>query len=133
MADEKTQSKKNVIPKKEAIPKGEIVSGEVIHEGVFIPKGQYVVVRAHDAGVHAGILHSVGPDRRVDLKSSRRLWSWHCNKGDFLCGVSLWGLNHDKSKVGAPVSRLTILDACEVLEATEESAKSIASAPVHTP
>lgn len=37
------------------------------------------------------------------------------------------------SSKDAPASKLTILDACEVLEATDKAAESIREAPVHKP
>ena len=48
--------------------------------------GKYVIVRCHDAGVHAGILESYN-GREAVLTESRRLWYWKpANKQKYLSG-----------------------------------------------
>lgn len=91
-------------------------------------KGDYVIVRSRDAGVHAGELvsHSSG---EVTLTKSRRLWYWVCAKGDFLSGVARHGLT-EQSKVGGEID-VTVVGACEIIQCTPVGAASIRSAPEH--
>ncbi len=94
--------------------------------------GKYVVVRCRDAGVHAGILQS-RTDRACELKDSRRLWYWKpANNGAFLSGVASEGLDHTRSKVGAPVDIL-LTENCEIIACSEAAAASIAGAPNYEP
>jgi len=84
--------------------------------------GKYVIVRCHDAGVHAGILKSHA-GRECLLSSARRLWYWKPASGAFLSGVAVYGL-HESSKVGEPVTILLTED-CEIILCTKVSEKSI--------
>jgi hypothetical protein len=85
--------------------------------------GQYVIVRARDAGVHAGeyVSHS---GREVVLNNARRLWYWRAVKSISLNGVAEFGLG-DGSKIGPVVKELIILDACEIISTTEAGENSI--------
>ena len=92
--------------------------------------GKYVVVRTRDAGVHAGILKS-RDGRACELTEARRLWYWKvADKGAFLSGVATLGLNHEDSKVGAPID-IVLTENCEIIATTEKAAQSIAQAPTH--
>jgi hypothetical protein len=89
--------------------------------------GRAVIVRARDAGVHFGYL--VGFDgRRVDLTNSRRLWSWMAAEDGSLSGVAVHGIDASKSKVAAVVAKITILDACEIIDVSAHAAKTIEAA-----
>ena len=88
-------------------------------------KGTYVIVRARDAGVHAG--EYVSHDgREVVLRNARRLWRWRCNEG-FIClsGIATAGLSADYSRLGPVVSTHHVLDACEIIECTDAAATCI--------
>jgi len=89
--------------------------------------GRAVIVRARDAGVHYGKLVAY-EGRTVWLTNSRRLWSWTANSGIALSGVAMSGVNKSKSKVDVFVPNITILDACEIIDASPEAAKSIEEA-----
>lgn len=90
---------------------------------------RFVIVRCRDAGVHAGeyVSHS---GREVTLRNARRLWAWRVPMGapSFLSGVATHGLDHQHSKIGTPIS-VSLLEACEIIDCTPESEKSIRSAP----
>ena len=92
-----------------------------------LPIGSYVLVRCRDAGVHAGELVA-WKGRTAELKASRRLWRWHQARGGLLSGVANYGLDHEKSIVGAPCD-LILTETCEIIACTEEAASSIQSAP----
>ena len=89
--------------------------------------GRAVIVRSRDAGVHYGKLVAY-EGRTVWLTDSRRLWSWTANSGIALSGVAMTGVNKSKSKIDALVPSITILDACEIIDASPEAAKSIEEA-----
>jgi hypothetical protein len=91
---------------------------------------QYVIVRCHDAGVHAGIL-SKAEGRACVLKDARRLWYWVPGEnGAFLSGVALYGLN-PKSKVGEPVPNIVLTENCEIILCSSAAEKSIRAARVN--
>lgn len=92
--------------------------------------GKFVVVRTTQAGVHAGTLVS-HDGQSAELAASRRLWYWKvANKGAFLSGVATEGLDHNASKVGAPIDvRLT--DVCEIIPCNDAAAANIVEAPTY--
>ena len=89
--------------------------------------GRPVIVRARDAGVHFGKLVAYD-GRTVWLEDSRRLWSWTANQGVALSGVAQYGIKADKSKIDTLVPSIVILDACEIIDASPDAAKSILEA-----
>ncbi len=85
--------------------------------------GKYVIVRCHDAGVHAGILKDYN-GRECLLHEARRLWYWKpANNASNLSGVATEGL-HPDSKVGAPVN-VHLTENCEIIECNSAAEKSI--------
>ena len=93
--------------------------------------GEYVIVRAKDAGVHAGYLVDY-EGRSVTLRDSRRLWYWKVAENQHsLSGVAEHGLTRE-SKIPTVIKTLVIGDACEIIETTEKCRKSIQDAPVYT-
>lgn len=93
--------------------------------------GKYVIIRARDAGVHAGTL-AAHQGREVRLTDSRRLWYWKCKEGHTLSGVALYGLA-DGSKIAGAVEDITILDACEIIATTADAETSIREVASHDP
>ncbi|WP_299477064.1 hypothetical protein [uncultured Paracoccus sp.] len=95
--------------------------------------GNYVVVRATGAGVHAGTLKSYEGQSCV-LTDARRIWRYRVPMGasEFLSGVATAGLDHSDSKVGAPVSEIILTENCEIIATTPMAAASIQEAPVWT-
>ncbi len=93
--------------------------------------GKYVIVRCHDAGVHAGILESYN-GRECVLRESRRLWYWRpANGAAFLSGVATEGID-DSSKVGAPI-KVHLTENCEIIECSERAIQSIRKAANYEP
>jgi hypothetical protein len=89
--------------------------------------GRAVIVRARDAGVHYGKLVAY-EGRTVWLRDARRLWSWTAREGVALSGVATAGIVAGKSKVDRIVSAIVILDACEIIDATESASATIEAA-----
>ena len=100
-----------------------------------IQEGAYVVVRCHDAGVHAGkLLHYAG--RECTLADARRLWRWIPADGSaFLSGVAVYGLATEDARlrVGATVKKMVLTEDCEILECSDEAARSISESPAWSP
>jgi hypothetical protein len=89
--------------------------------------GKFVIVRCHDAGVHAGVLVD-NDGREAIIKDSRRLWYWKpANGKKFLDGVSVAGLD-ESSKVSCVVACRHLTETCEFILCTDEAAESIRSA-----
>lgn len=92
--------------------------------------GRKVVVRARDAGVHFGEL--LGHDgRTVTLGNARRIWRWR--GANTLNEVATKGVEPGTgrggyTRVSDPVERIDLLEACEILTATDEAATSIENA-----
>lgn len=90
---------------------------------------KYCVVRGKDCGVHAGVVAMVA-DTVITITEARRLWYWVAAKGHSLSAVARHGLDRKQSKIaGAVTVHLERRDVCEIIEATEAAAASIAGAP----
>lgn len=89
---------------------------------------QYCIVRGDRSGVFAGYLESRN-GREVTLKSCRRLWCWY---GAASCSqLAIDGVSRPNDcKFPAAIKQILILDAIEVIPATEKSKKSIESVNV---
>ena len=85
--------------------------------------GDYVIVRAHTAGVHAGYMQSRTGDTII-LNKSRRLWQW---SGASLSQVATSGLANGTNKIGAEVPKTEIVSpqGFEILFCTKEAKKNI--------
>ena len=97
--------------------------------------GQYVIVRAVNAGVFAGTLADGGhlgdgADRTsVTLLDARRLWYW--DGAASLSQLAVSGTSKPgncKFPVEVPV--VTVNEVCELLAVTDSARKSIAGVPV---
>ena len=86
--------------------------------------GEYVIVRAKDAGVHAGY-REYHDGRTVFLSKSRRLYYWMtAGNSASLSDVAINGLS-EKSQIMPEVAHIQILDACEIICTTKKSKDSI--------
>lgn len=84
--------------------------------------GDYVIVRTYSAGVFAGNLVS-RDGKEVKLENARRLWYW---KGAAsLSQLAIEGVKcPDECKFAMPVT-ITLLEAIEILEVTEQAKENI--------
>jgi len=79
-------------------------------------KSAIVLVRTYSAGVHFGRLGERRGAQELDLHDARRIWYW---KGaNTLHEISLNGVSATGSKVSEPVSKITLLQAIEILPMT---------------
>ena len=91
----------------------------------MIKKNSFVIVRARDAGVHAGYYQSHS-GREVKLIKAIRLWRWWSSFT--LSNLALEGVLKGKEsevRFSKPVSKLVILDACEIIECSAKARESI--------
>ena len=86
-------------------------------------EGKYYIVRGDRSGVFAGEIESRN-GREIVMKNVRRLWYW-----DGACSISELSVNGTAEprncKFTVKVDKLEILDAIEVIEATDKARKSI--------
>ena len=88
----------------------------------------YKIVRTYSAGVFAGYIESI-EGQKVIIKNARRLWYW-----DGAASLSQLAMEGTKApencKFPCEVSSITVLEAIEILDVTEEARLSIANVPV---
>lgn len=83
----------------------------------------YVIVRTHSAGVFAGFLKD-RDGKEVTLLNARRLWYWEGAAS--LSQLAESGTSKpDKCKFPEPVSTITVTEAIEILNVTDEGKASI--------
>ena len=92
--------------------------------------GKKCIIRTYASGVHFGTL--VDQDgRQVELADARRLWRWHTGgEGISLSEVATTGVDQKRSRIAVTVPAMTILDALEIIPATDAAAASIETAEV---
>ena len=91
-------------------------------------ENKYVIVRGDRSGVFAGVLKSRN-GREVELTDCRRLWYW-----DGAASISQLAAEGtvapNNCKFTVPVEDILILDAIEIIPATEVAERSIKEVPV---
>lgn len=91
--------------------------------------GKKCIIRTYASGVHFGtvLAHS---GRQVELSNSRRLWRFWAASGISLSAVSQNGIKPEKSKICDVIPQMTILDALEIIPASDAATTSIEGAAV---
>lgn len=85
----------------------------------------FVVVRTYSAGVHVGELKS-REGKEVVLTDAQRIWSW---KGaNTLHEIALHGVGKG-SRISERVPSITLTEAIEVIEASEEARDNLRGTP----
>lgn len=90
--------------------------------------GKKVIIRTYSAGVWFGTLEQKEKNE-VILKDARRMYQWWCKESISLSAVATYGINQDKSKICVPVPTIW-LEAIEILPCSDESIKSLETAPI---
>lgn len=93
--------------------------------------GRYVIVRCHDAGVHAGVLEAYN-GRECVLTDARRMW-YHrpaVETSSWYEGVANHGLAPD-SKLSGTVARRHLTENCDIVLCTPVAEASIRAHPEH--
>lgn len=90
---------------------------------------KYVIVRTYSAGVFAGYLESYGKDKEVNLINARRLWYW--DGAASLSQLAMEGVSKPENcKFPCEVSEIKLMEAIEIITATEKARLSIFGVPV---
>lgn len=86
--------------------------------------GKRCIVRTYASGVFCAevVAHD---GRMVELKDSRRLWSWKASEGISLSAVALNGVKPSECRFPAAVPAMTVLDALEIIPATDAALATI--------
>ena len=89
---------------------------------------KYCIVRTYSAGVFAGYIES-REGKEVVIRQARRIWYWEGAAS--LSQLAMSGTSKpDECKFPEEVGRLTVTEAIEIIECTEEAMKSIKGVPV---
>ena len=90
--------------------------------------GKYVVVRGNRSGVFAGVLQAQ-EGQKVTLRDVRRLWRW---QGATEClQIATEGVKRPKEcRFTLTADSITLLDAIEIIPATEAAEANIKDVPV---
>lgn len=86
--------------------------------------GKRCVVRAYASGVFFGEV-TAQSGRMVEIKDARRLWSWKASESISLSAVSVHGVSGPSNKFAPAVPTMTVLDALEIIPASDKAAASI--------
>jgi hypothetical protein len=92
--------------------------------------GKKCIIRCYASGVHYGTV-TAHDGRQVTLANSRRLWRWHTggkHNGVSLSGVAVNGIDAEKSVVEPLVPVIVLLDALEIIPASEKAQAMIEAA-----
>ena len=91
--------------------------------------GKRCIIRAYASGVFcAEVVAQDG--RMVELKNSRRLWSWKAAEGISLSAVATVGVDQSNSRFPQNVPEMTVLDALEIIPASDVALATIDATPV---
>lgn len=91
-------------------------------------KNRYVIVRTYSAGVFAGELES-RKGQEVVMRNARRIWYW--DGAASLSQLANEGTSKPQNcKFPAPVDRVELLQAIEILDVTPAARKNIEAVPV---
>lgn len=91
---------------------------------------KYVIVRGDRSGVFAGYLAD-RDGREVELRECRRIWYWAGAAS--ISELAQRGTSKPEDcKFPAPVTRIKILDAIEVIDCTDEALTSIQGVSIWT-
>lgn len=99
-------------------------------QSTFTPHiGKICIIRTYASGVFmAELVAQEG--RMVELKNSRRLWSWKAADGISLSAVAVDGVDKKNCRFPQPVPAQTILDALEIIPASPACVSSVNETPV---
>jgi len=86
--------------------------------------GRPVIVRSSGAGVLFG--EYAGRDgANIHLKNAVQMWKWFAAKGGTLIDCAVHGVTAGKCKFSVASATVTVLNACALIDCTEEGAASL--------
>lgn len=93
--------------------------------GAFTPHiGKRCIVRTYASGVFFGEI-AAQDGRMVEIKNCRRLWSWKATDSISLSAVAVNGVSGSNNRFAPAVATMTVLDALEIIPATDKATASI--------
>lgn len=94
-------------------------------EAAFTPHiGKRCIIRAYASGVFCGkVVAQSG--RMVEIENCRRMWSWKASESISLSAVAVHGVDPDKCRFPIATESETVLDALEIIPATDKALASI--------
>ncbi|MDO6966946.1 DUF6948 domain-containing protein [Rhizobium alvei] len=93
--------------------------------GTFTPHiGKRCIIRTYASGVFFGEV-AAQDGRMVEIKNCRRLWSWKAKEGISLSAVATNGVSGSTNKFSPTVPTQTVLDALEIIPASDAAIASI--------
>jgi hypothetical protein len=96
--------------------------------GLKMDNEKYFIVRTYSAGVFAGYIESRN-GQEVVMTRARRLWYW--SGASSLSQLAMEGTTKPgECKFPCEVTRITLLEAIEILECSDKSKESIASVKI---
>lgn len=90
--------------------------------------GKACIVRTYASGVFFAVI-TKQEGRMVELENSRRLWQWKAAKGISLSAVAVNGVIAKNSRISEAVPAQTVLDALELIPASDACVVSIHATP----
>lgn len=104
----------------------------VTGDETFTPHiGKVCIVRTYASGVFmAKIVKQSG--RMIEMQNCRRLWAWKASDGISLSSVAVNGVNSKASKFPEVTTEHTVLDALEIIPASEKCIASVNATPLAT-
>lgn len=91
--------------------------------------GQKVIVRSRDAGCLYGTLECMDAKAfAVTLTDARQMWSWKATKGITILDCAEFGVDSAKCKFSPAKRRVTVLNACAVVEVSAAAIASLEAA-----
>jgi hypothetical protein len=101
----------------------EIVLNAADHvEKKEIVASNLTLVRTVNAGVHFGVLVSAEKGFVV-LENAKRIWRW--SGANTLNEVAEKGVDADYTRISEPVTKITLLDAIELIPISDSAAKTL--------
>ena len=91
--------------------------------------GKKCIIRTYASGVFFGV--AVAQDgRMIEVRDCRRLWSWKAAEGISLSAVAVNGVDPRKCRFPVATPEHTLLDALEIIPASDACIRSVEATPV---
>ena len=85
---------------------------------------RFVIVRSRDAGVLFGSYEG-NDGSTVHLTNAVQMWRWKAKKGGTLVDCAEFGVEEGKCKFSFAKAKITLFDACAIIDCTDAATTSI--------
>ena len=97
---------------------------EATHGDAIGEIGRPVIVRSRDAGVLFGEYRG-NDGANIHLTNAVQMWAWFATKGGTLVDCAVHGVEASKCKFSVAQAKVTVFNACALIDCTPEGAASI--------